>query len=164
MSYLNMRCQTCKSMFTLSTKELNIIAVFQCSECGQHNAYAAGHVALLDEDIMSKGSETQKFQHVLEIVRKVASELANNVLSDIEAVITLVPKADTQNAGMRYEVDVEHVAELDEEDSLPWLLPSIESEDLSEITAEEVCDFVNIDLNLIDSQWYFDEVFGGKPG
>jgi hypothetical protein len=151
-------------MFTLSTTELNIIAIFKCSECGQHNAYAAGHVALLDQDIMSRGTATQKFQHVLEIVQEVASELAGNVLGNIETVITLNPKADAQDAGVRYEVDVEHMEELDEENSMPWLLPSIESEDLPEIGAEEVNDFVNIDLNLIDSQWYFNEVFGGRLG
>jgi hypothetical protein len=104
----------------------------------------------------------QKFQHVLGIVREVASELAQNVLDNIDTVISLNPKADAQNADVRYEVDVEHMAELEEKDSLPWLLPSIEPEELSEISAEEVYDFINIDLKLIDSQWYFDEVFGGK--
>ena len=159
-SSLNIRCSACDSMYTLSSEELNVLALFKCYSCGEYNAYISGHVLPLDKNIMEKGTEPERRQHVIEILQLWACEFAGNVLGNVEKVIDI-----NVNAGLRIS-DACEFAPLDEEDKnadkppLYQLHPTILWEDAPEITRDEVRDFINIDLNLIDSEQYFNKFFG----
>lgn len=162
MSHLDIRCSACGGLYTLITTELNILVLFQCSKCGQNNAYAAGHVILLDQDIMSEGTEVEKQQHVLEMVQQMAFEFAQDVLGNLDTILNINAKIDVPGAGDHIEASSGWKVETDEKSCEPGLLPSIKSEDASEISEEEVRDFVNIDLRLIDDKRHFEKVFGGN--
>ena len=159
-SSLNIRCSACDSMYTLSSEELNVLVLFKCYSCGEYNTYISGHVLALDKNIMNNGTEHERRQHVIEILQFWACEFAGNVLSNVDKVIDV-----NVGAGLRIS-DSCDFAPPDGEDedaskpSLYQLHPTILWEDAPGITRDEVRDFINIDLNLIDSEQYFNKFFG----
>jgi hypothetical protein len=160
LSFLNMKCSQCESVYTLSVEELNIILLFKCFECEQHNLYVAGHVLGLDQQVMNEGTEQEKRRHVVETVQLFACEFAGNVLSNVDRVINVNVEIDLQEAGRRKGKRIKRKTKRRKEISGPQLSPSVQHANAPEISFEEVRDFVKIDLNLIDQKWYFERFFG----
>jgi hypothetical protein len=61
-------------------------------------------------------------------------------------------------------MDFKHPTEEESTDSYSemTMLPSARLPDAPQISDEEISDFRNIDLNLIDRKWYFDKIFGNN--
>ncbi len=163
MSYLNIRCTVCGSNYTLMTEELNVLALFKCSECNQHSVYVCGKVLLLNEDIMETGTDEQKFEHVLGVAQKMADKFSDNVLGYFDRIIDVNSSISIPEIRHRIKEQSDRKAEAEEErETQPQLAPSILSADASKISDQDVRDFVGIDLNLIDKKSYFEKIFGGN--
>ena len=163
MSYLNVRCTVCGSKYTLMTEELNVLAFFKCSECDQHSVYVCGKVMLLNQDIMEKGTDEEKFEHVLGVTQEMADKLSENVLGSFDRIIDVNSTISLPEIKDRIEEQPNREVKAEEEkESQPTLVPSIVSEDASKISAQDIRDFVGIDLNLIDKKSYFEKIFGGN--
>jgi hypothetical protein len=147
-------------VYTLSIKELNIVVLFQCSDCKQYNAYVAGHVLTLDSEIMSRGDSEQRRRHVVESLQLWACEFAGNVLKNVERVVDVNMELD-----LKADNSLNFIEEMEAgEAALETLkmLPSKKPSDAPAITDEEMRDFICIDLNLIDKTKYFKKIFGNK--
>lgn len=162
LSFINMKCPACESVYTLSIEELNIIVLFKCFECGQHNLYVAGHILELDQEIMATGTEEEKRSHIVETVQFFACEFAGNVLSNVDRVVNVNVEIALQGEGRGKRKRISRKSERRKKVSAPQLLPSVKRADAPEISLEEVRDFVKIDLNLIDKECYFNKFFGGN--
>lgn len=162
LSFINMTCPACESVYTLSIEELNIIVLFKCFECGQHNLYVAGHVLELDEQIMTEGTDKEKRGHIVETVQVFACEFAGNVLSNVDRVVNVNVEIALQESNRRREKRINRKSERRKEIPEPQLLPSVKRADAPEISIEEVRDFLKIDLHLIDKKCYFNKFFGGE--
>lgn len=161
-SFLNMECPACGSVYTLSIEKLNILVLFECFECGQHNVYFAGHILMLDQDIMGEGTEREKLRHIVETIQLKACEFAGNVLKNVDRVINVNVEVDLMDAGPRNIMLHREEVEGERELSQPRLRPSVLHPDAHGISVDEVRDFVRIDLHLIDKRCHFDKFFGGK--
>jgi len=161
LSTLNIECATCKSTYTLSIKELNIILLFKCSQCDQYNVYVAGQVLTLDHEIMQGATQQQRHQHIVEVLQTWACEFAGNVLRNVNRVVDVNLELDLPGPET-----MDSVQPIKEEPgdsfSETAMLPSAQLPDAPQISDEEISDFRNIDLNLIDRKWYFDKIFGNN--
>ena len=158
---LHVKCPLCESMYTLSIKELNVIVLFRCNECDQHNMYVCGQVIMLDTDIMVQGTDIEKRCHVLEILQLWARDFADNVSRNVNRVIDVNVDAGLRNSGSWESTPVEKKAEAARERPASRRHPTVLWMDAPKITDEEVHDFISIDLNLIDRNRYFNRFFGG---
>ena len=168
LSFINMKCPACESVYTLSVEELNIVLLFKCYECGQHNVYVAGNVLQLDQKIMTEGTDEEKKKHIVETVQLFACEFAVNVFGNIDRIINVNVEVDL-GQGRRKRRRVKRKSMQRKEISGGQEIhgeirpsPSITHKNAPEISAEELRDFVKIDLNLIDKKWYFDKFFSVK--
>ena len=160
LSFINMKCSACESIYTLSIEQLNIVLLFKCYECGQHNAYVAGNILELDQEIMTEGTDAQKRKHIVETVQEFAGEFAENVFANIDRMINVNVDIEMQESRRRRsKKSMKENAETAKELSQGSPVPSILQMDAPRITADEVKDFVKIDLNLIDKKHYFDKFF-----
>ncbi len=162
LSFINMTCPACESVYTLSIEELNVLVLFKCFECGQHNLYVAGHVLELDQQIMNEGTDEEKRNHVVETAQFFACDFAGNVLSNVDRVVNVNVEIALQEAKQPKKKRVKKKSERRKKISAPQLLPSVKHADAPMITIEEVRDFVKIDLQLIDKECYFNKFFGGE--
>ncbi|UCD57607.1 MAG: hypothetical protein JSV16_00420 [Candidatus Hydrogenedentota bacterium] len=160
LSFLNIRCPTCESLYTLSVEELNVLLLFRCQECGQYNMYVTGRVLMLDKDVMDNGTEREKRRHIIEIIQLNAREVAGNVLKNIDKILDVNVGIDLleQDPATCVERESERMGEVLQS----GVRPSIRRVDAPLISVGEVRDFVNIDLNLIDKRRHFDRYFGGN--
>lgn len=158
LSFLNIQCTACESVYTLSIEELNVLVLFKCFECGQYNLYVAGNVLALDQDIMTEGTEPEKRKHVVEIVQLFACEFAGNVLGNVGRVINVNVEMDFQEGVRLKRRNSEKKRRKTRVKDGPT--PSVRRVNAPRISRDEVRDFLNIDLNLIDKKWYFDKLFG----
>lgn len=162
LSFLTMQCPECGSEYTLSIEELNVLVLFKCFECGRHNVYVAGHVLMLDNDIMNEGAEDEKRRHIVETVQLFALDFAGNVLNAVDRVINVNMEIDMPQA--RRSKKKTSTRKRDRATEMPagGLCPSVKLKDAPEISFEEVQDFRKIDLNLIDKREFFDKFFGAR--
>lgn len=160
LSFLNMKCTACESVYTLSIEELNIVVLFKCFECGQHNMYIAGHVRQLDQQIMTEGTDEEKRNHVLEAVQQFALEFSCDVMDKIGRVVNVNVEIDLPDGGRRKPKRIRKRAVRAKEISGRRIAPSVQQTDAPKISHDDVRDFVKIDLNLIDKKLYFNKFFG----
>lgn len=157
LSFLNMKCRGCESVYTLSIEELSVAVLFKCFECGQYNIYIAGHVLELDQDIMNEGSDEERTSHIAEIVEEFASEFAKNALTKVDRLVNVNVEIDLSKAGHPKKKRKKKNGLSKHE---PSMQPSVKHANAPVISSEEVRDFVKIDLNLIDKKRFFDKFFG----
>ena len=160
LSFLNMKCPACESVYTLSIEQLNIIVLFKCFECEQHNLYVAGHVLELDQSIMNEGTEDEKRRHIVEIVQTFVCEFAGNVLKNVDRVINVNVEVDLKKSRRLKRTRTKGKTDKAKEISGRCISPSVKRADAPRISVKEMSDFVRIDLNLIDKKCYFDLFFG----
>ena len=161
-SFLNMKCPKCESVYTLLIEELNVVVLFQCSDCNQNSLYIAGHVIALDDDTIDKGIEDDKKRHIIETLQVFACEFAGNVLKNVNRVINVNVNVGFGEGG--HEEAMQHEDEAEQLKELPAVRmnPTVRWHDAPNICRGEIHDFVRIDLNLIDNKCYFEKVFGDK--
>ena len=159
-SLSNVKCSACGSIHTLSIKEMSALVLFKCLECGEHNLYVSGDVLLLNGDVMDHGTEMDRRSHVIEIFQLWASEYARGVLMDVNRVIDVSADADAWNSDAWDSVPFRKEADVTGGLPAPQAHSSKLRTDAPGITDEDVRDFIDIDLNLIDKKCYFDRFFG----
>ncbi len=158
LSFINMECPSCGSVYTLSVEDPNVIATFSCFECEQNCVYFAGRVLTLDKQIMESAEDGTKRQHVKEALQQYADALSRDALGNTGKVVNVntpvdlgLPE-DNGNLGAR--------AKQHNGVRRGQCQPSIRRPEAPEISRQDVRDFVRIDLNLIDDRKHFDECFG----
>jgi len=161
-SFLNMKCPECDSLYTLLIEELNVVVLFKCADCGQNSLYVAGNVIALDDDMIDEGIEGDKQRHIVETLQLFACEFAGNVLKNVKRVINVNVNVELGEGGHQEMKQVDCATEQTKELPAAQLQPSACWLDAPDICAEEIRDFVRIDLNLIDNKCYFEKVFGNK--
>ena len=164
LSFLQVECAACEAVYTLSTEELNILVLFQCFGCGQHNVYVSGHVLALDNDIMEHGAKMERQRHIIENLQLWACNFAGNVLRNVNKVIDINVDAKFRRSDSWNHNPLEREGDGSNELPASQLHPTVVWVDAPKITDEEVRDFINIDLNLIDRKSYFNRFFGGHNG
>jgi hypothetical protein len=162
LSFINMKCSACDAVYTLSIEQLNIVLLFKCYECGQHNIYVAGNILELDQKVMTEGTDAEKRKHIVETVQDFASAFAENVFANIDRMINVNVEIEMEETRRRRKRRMKEKSESAKELTGRTPVPSIKQLDAPQITAEEVKDFLKIDLNLIDKKCYFDKFFSGK--
>ncbi len=162
LSFINMKCSACEAVYTLSIEQLNIVLLFKCYECGQHNAYVAGNILELDQEIMTEGSDAEKRKHIVETVQEFVCEFSENVFANIDRMINVNVEIEMEEPRRRRRKRMKEKSESAKEIPGHQPVPSVQQVDAPEITADDVKDFVKIDLNLIDKKHYFDKFFGSN--
>lgn len=162
LSFINMECPECGAEYTLSIEELNIIVLFKCFECEQHNMYVAGHLLKLDPEIMQIGTEKEKKRHIVETAQLFALEFAGNVIENVDRIINVNMETEIPETSRPKKKKRKKKAAREKEIQGARLSPSIKLENTREITSKEVKDFKRIDLELIDRKEYFDHFFGSE--
>jgi hypothetical protein len=157
-----MKCTKCGAEYTLSVADLNVMAIFKCFACDQHNLYVAGHVLELDQHIMIEGTNDEKRRHIVETVQLFACEFAGNVINNVDRVINVNVEADLPETDRRGKKRRKKKRAETPELSGQRLYPSRVRLDAPEISRQEVRDFASIDVHLIDRKEYFEKFFGGK--
>jgi len=159
LSFINMKCAACESVYTLSIEQLNIVLLFKCYECGQHNVYVAGNILELDQEIMTQGTDAEKRKHIVRTVQEFACEFSENVFANIDRMINVNVEIEMKETRRRRRKKMKEKSESAKEITGHKPAPSVLQVDAPEITTDEVKDFVKIDLNLIDKKHYFDKFF-----
>jgi len=159
LSFINMKCSACESVYTLLIEQLNIVLLFKCYECGQHNVYVAGNILELDQQIMTEGTDAQKRKHIVNTVQCFAGKFAENVFGHIDRMVNVNVDIEMVESRRRRRKRMTEKPQPAKEIASARPVPSIKQMDAPEISADEVKDFVKIDLNLIDKKHYFDKFF-----
>jgi hypothetical protein len=128
------------------TPPLGSMIVGPCPRCDETVLLFDGSVMPLDRDIIADGSSDEKKQHMLEVILDMAAGKIDELIDNDEL--------GSGSADRRSDLSGDSRSER--------LRPSVRDKDAPFISREEVSDFVNIDLRLIDSKNYFDKVFASK--
>lgn len=143
---IEVECPFCKATGQIMTPPLGSIIVGPCPRCNETVLLFDGTVMALDKSIINNGTPEEKKQHLLETI-------VNMVAEKVEELV------ENNDLAMESELDTQR------EDAYMLgqrLTPSIRNKRAPKISREDVNDFVNIDLNLIDSKNYFEKVFRKK--
>ena len=143
---IEVECPYCKATGQIMTPPLGSMIVGPCPRCNETVLLFDGTVIPLDRDIIAEGSSDEKKQHLLEAILDMAAGKIDELIENGE----LADKSVDRPQGLAGDSHTD------------GLRPSVRDEDAPFITREEVSDFVNIDLRLIDSKNYFDKVFSSK--
>ena len=143
---IEVQCPYCKTTGQIMTPPLGSMIVGPCPRCDETVLLFDGTVMPLDKDVIAEGSPDEKKQHMLEAILDMAAAKIDELIENGE----LGDKSVGRSRGLEADSRTE------------GLKPSVRDKDAPFISREEVSDFVNIDLRLIDSKNYFDKVFAAK--
>lgn len=140
---IEVECPFCKATGQIVAPPLGSIIVGPCPRCSEMVLLFNGSVMPLDKEIINAGTADEKKQHLLEtIVELVADKVDELVESgDMGADSKKQPSKKSKALSRR-------------------LKPSVSNKKAPPISREDVRDFINIDLHLIDTRDYFEKVFG----
>lgn len=139
---IEVQCPYCKATGQIMTPPLGSIIVGPCPRCNEMVLLFDGTVMPLDRDIIADGTSDEKKQHMLEAIVDMAAGKIDELIESGEiGGQTDQPSSQIRKAGSK------------------GVRPSISDAKAPYISREDVRDFVNIDLHLIDSKDYFDKVF-----
>ena len=144
---IEVECPYCKATGQIMTPPLGSIIVGPCPRCNEMVLLFDGTVMPLDRDIIAEGTAEEKKQHLLEAIVDMAAGKIDELIDSGEIGAR---SAANQSADQPTASHPEHVA------------PSVQNADAPYISRQDVRDFKNIDLHLIDSKDYFDKVFALK--
>lgn len=140
---IEVQCPYCKATGQIMTPPLGSIIIGPCPRCNEMVLLFDGTIMPLDRDIITEGTAEEKKQHMLEAIVDMAASKIDDLIDSGE----LGGEASGRPSGQATK-------------SLATeLSPSVLDENAPYISREEVRDFVNIDLHLIDSKYYFDKIF-----
>jgi hypothetical protein len=141
---IEVECPYCKATGQIMTPPLGSIIIGPCPRCNEMVLLFDGTVMPLDRDIIAEGTPEEKKQHLLEAIVDMAAGKIDELIDSGELGSR---SADDQNTGRPTTRDTKRIR------------PSIQDTDAPSISRQDVRDFINIDLHLIDSKDYFDKVF-----
>jgi len=110
---------------------------------------------------MKSDTEEEKTRHLVEVLQVWACQFAGNILKNVDRVIKVNLEPDLQEL-IEDELQLKRKGKSAEKPSAALMLPSTTAADAAPITDEEMRDFLNIDLHLIDKSWYFNKIFNRK--
>jgi hypothetical protein len=148
MPVIEVQCPFCKATGQIMTPPLGSIIVGPCPRCNETVLLFDGTVMALDKDIIKSGTPEEKKQHLLETIIDMVAEKVEDLV-------------DTEDLGGSSRHSIHDDAQYSDDSNVT---PSIRDAEAPQISREDVRDFVNIDLHLIDSKNYFDKVFRKKRG
>ena len=141
---IEVQCPYCKATGQIMTPPLGSIIVGPCPRCNEMVLLFDGSVIPLDKDVVTGGSPEEKKQHLLEVIVDVTATKIDE----------LIDSGDLGNRPSGHTPGHEVKQSFSKE-----VAPSVRNEEAPYISRQEVSDFVNIDLHLIDSKDYFDKAF-----
>ncbi len=141
---IEVQCPYCRATGQIMTPPLGSIIVGPCPRCNEMVLLFDGSVIPLEKDIVTGGTPEEKKQHLLEAIVDVTATKIDELI-------------DSGDLGSKPN---EHTPSREAPTSFSTkVLPSVRNEEAPYISRQEVSDFVNIDLHLIDSKDYFDKAF-----
>lgn len=143
---IEVQCPFCKTTGQIMAPPLGSIIVGPCPRCNEMVLLFDGTVMPLDKDIITEGSPEEKKQHLLETIVDVVANKVDELIENGE--IETEPK----QKGRKKVSSIKKRK----------VNPSVTDKTAPPISREDVNDFINIDLHLIDSKDYFDKVFKKK--
>lgn len=122
------------------------IVVGPCPRCDEMVLLYDGTVMPLDKDIINHGTSEEKKQHLLETIVEMVADKVDSVIEGGN----IGPKPGKESGKKKKDVQTTSIK------------PSVRDKKAPPISREDIRDFVNIDLHLIDSKGHFDKVFKKK--
>jgi hypothetical protein len=141
---IEVQCPYCKATGQIMTPPLGSIIIGPCPRCNEMVLLFDGSVIPLDKDIVTSGTPEEKKQHLLEAIVDVTATKIDELIDSGD--LGSRPKTPMPGREMT-------------ESRPKEVMPSVRNEEAPYISRQEVSDFVNIDLHLIDSKDYFDKAF-----
>lgn len=170
---IEVQCPFCKARGQIVTPPVGSIIVGPCPRCSELVLLFCGAVLPLEKDVILHGTSDEKKTHLIETIMDLVENRIDELVDNAE---TNANDGDGEGEGIMEEpgefdeaepVEAEEQAEepLPEPREflprLPLRRPStLSGTPSSEISDEEVRDFLDIDLHLIDRKEHFDKVFG----
>jgi endogenous inhibitor of DNA gyrase (YacG/DUF329 family) len=136
---IKVKCPHCGASGSINPPPREFIIIAPCPQCGELVVLFREKVAAINRKILTEGTFEEKKQHIAEIIT-----------TFLDSVGSLPPALFDGEGAMASMIDLGAMTESD----------SPESDRGSSITKEEISDFINIDLKLIDKKEYFEQVFG----
>jgi hypothetical protein len=133
---IKIECPHCGASGSITAPPKEFIIIAPCPQCGELVVLFREKVVAINRNILTSGTFEEKRQHIAEVITTFLDSvgpLPSPGLSDVAAI---------GGFGEGLEIELE---------------PTDRS---GGITTEEVRDFINIDLKLIDKKEYFEQVFG----
>jgi hypothetical protein len=140
---IEVQCPFCKTSGQIMAPPLGSIIVGPCPRCNEMVLLFDGTVMPLDKDIITEGSAEEKKQHLLETIVDVVATKVDELIENGEIDTGSKQRSRKKMSSLRKK----------------RISPSVSDKNAPPISREDIRDFVNIDLHLIDSKDYFDKVF-----
>lgn len=150
LSLTQVKCPHCGAKGQVILPPLGTIIVGPCPECKDMVALFCGRVLALDTDVMVNHPPEEKRQHLLDVLMKYLENRVDAVFS--EEVPQFSGEADEIEDGEPDEATAASVA--------PAARPKVKASSPGPISKEEVDEFRNVHLPLLDDNEYFRSVFG----
>jgi hypothetical protein len=143
---IEVQCPFCKTTGQIMAPPVGSIVVGPCPRCSEMVLLYDGTVMPLDKEIINEGTAEEKKHHLLETIVEMVAVKVDELVErgGIEAEPKLRGRRKASSSRQKR------------------IFPSVTNRDATPISREEVRDFINIDLHLIDSKDYFDKIFRKK--
>jgi hypothetical protein len=137
---IKIKCPHCGATGSITPPPKEFIIIAPCPQCGEGVVLYQGEVVAVNREILKNGTREQKVQHVAEIIT-----------AFIESVGALPPALfGGEEGSISSFPEIEQKVEFE----------ALSDEEIDSFTKEEIRDFINIDLKLIDNREYFEQLFG----
>jgi hypothetical protein len=136
---IKITCPHCGASGSIPSASKEIFFVAPCPQCGELFVQFREKVVAVNREILEQGTFEEKKQHVAEIIT-----------SFLDLIGPFPPAIRGEDGALPFLPTFEEEPEC--------VQP--ERERSSKITKEDLSDFINIDLRLIDKKAYFERMFG----
>ncbi|GAB4344601.1 MAG: hypothetical protein Kow0099_24150 [Candidatus Abyssubacteria bacterium] len=139
---IEVECPFCKATGQIVAPPLGSIIVGPCPRCSEMVLLFNGSVMPLDKDIINGGTADEKKQHLLETIVELVADRVDELVESGDVGSDSVKQPGKKGKPLRR------------------VKPSVSNRKAPPISRDDVRDFINIDLHLIDTRDYFEKVFG----
>ncbi len=143
---IEVQCPFCKTTGQIMAPPLGSIVVGPCPRCSEMVLLYDGTVMPLDKEIITEGTAEEKKHHLLEAIVEMVAVKVDELIES--GGIETEPQFRGRRKG--------------NSSKRKRISPSVTNRNADPISREEIQDFINIDLHLIDSKDYFDKMFKKK--
>ena len=140
---IEVQCPFCNASGQIMAPPLGSVVVGPCPRCGEIVLLYDGTVLPLEKDIIIDGTDEEKKQHLLETILEMVASKVDEVIENNELGAESKQQSHTKKGS----------------GGTKKIKPSVRNKKAPPIGREDVRDFVDIDLHLLDSKHYFDKVF-----
>jgi len=154
LSLIEVKCPHCGAQGQIMLPPLGAIIVGPCPECQGMVVVFCGRVMPLDKDVMTQGSPEERQEHLMGVLNVFLHERVKRLFTSTASAEAPEPDAPIQHT--RDDLGEHHDESILQRPgaiSIPGKLRN------DPITDDEINNFVNIDLKLIDNVNYFRAVF-----